>query len=299
MGRDFPHRFRPITVEHWHITEDQPRKPGSLKTALIKNTGGEGGFSLDVPTDVVTAGGKLSFESSTNAGAILVTKHKTFREDAERLGRFRRHIQENYKTWLEFANDNDHDIEVQDIILVTGRDMTEDFSMIAFSQSSREISFQFEAGVSQLASASVSGWGSWRCEYPVFENWGPQERRHPSRILPDTIPDSTPPSGDPSSDTAQNPDYNQCVFLRGFRIHFRARIFPKVVKAGAGDHDLGSGDHDNEDDLMAGSQSEYDASLSLEEADAYRSGHFSQFPSGSSSVVEEEAIAVHDVPKVL
>lgn len=47
-AQEVPANYEPIIVEDWQISEDQPRKPGSIKTALIKTTGGEGGLSLDM-----------------------------------------------------------------------------------------------------------------------------------------------------------------------------------------------------------------------------------------------------------
>lgn len=193
------------------------------------------------PGAIVSAALKLSFESTSSDGAILVTKHKTFRDNAERIDHFKQYILRNYKAWSIFAGEQGHGIDVEDLILVTGRDMTEDFSMVAFSQNEGRIEMQFEAGASKLGSASFSAWGSWLCELPVFENWGPQER------VPHVPNESNADVGyGMESDT---PKYQQCVFLRGYRIYRMARIFPRVLRAGAGPHDLGPGHWEDDQEV--------------------------------------------------
>lgn len=41
-------------------------------------------------------------------------------------------------------------------------------------------------------------------------------------------------------------EYNQCVFVRYYTRRMKALVFPTVIKAGAGPHDLGSGGRDDE-----------------------------------------------------
>ncbi|KAL4248782.1 hypothetical protein ABKN59_008349 [Abortiporus biennis] len=243
VGVDVPVGFVPLNASP--VVKLQPRKPGPVKTSSLRVSGSSLGASLNLPTSVVSGGIHLSFESTTSQGAILVTRHKTYRDDAQRLGHFRRYMLDHYESWLAFANDQGHGIRLQDLILVTGRDMTEDFAMLAFSHNQGRLGVEFEAGVPNLASVDAAVWGSWRCDFPVYENWGPQERspqvddwEHPSpedTSLNDYV--TMEPHGD-----NPGPQFNQCVFLRGFRIHRRVKIFPTVIKAGAGPDDVGSPD---------------------------------------------------------
>jgi hypothetical protein len=123
--------------------------------------------------------------------------------------------------------------------------------MAAFSHSGRNVKITFKAAYPPVASASCAVWGQWRTETSVFRNSGPQNRN---------IPSSVPSSNDllmndltmvdaSSNSAGSDPtaDYNQCVFLRGLHIRKRKRdLFPKVIKAAAGPHDLGSGHRDDE-----------------------------------------------------
>ena len=182
-----------------------------------------------------------------------MTKHETLRDDAQRLERFKRYILDNYKSWETFATDHDHGISVEDIILVTGRDITEDFAMIAFSHQEQHLNMSFEISASQIASTSASAWGSWKCEFPVFKNWGPQgtKRRVRAELMP-TAEDRI----------LGEPQFKQCVFLRGYRLKFRMRIITKVIRAGAGPHDLGFDGGDQQDvPTLQSSEDEMEAVL--------------------------------------
>lgn len=239
-GVDVPSDFEYLDVGP--VNQDQPRKAGPAKTAYIQISGGDVDASLDLPTTVVSGSIKFAFQASSTEGAILMTRLKTYRDNAERMGRFKKYILCNHKSWVQFANDEGHGIHTEDLLLVTGRDMTEDFSMIAFSHNERRFDVQFEAGAPLLASASASVWGSWQSQLPVYENWGPQERE-PS------LDGSQSPS--PSVPTS-SPQYNQCVFLRGYRIYRRAKLLPTVIRAAAGPHDLPPGDDSSNSELPVG-----------------------------------------------
>ncbi|TCD61220.1 hypothetical protein EIP91_008771 [Steccherinum ochraceum] len=84
-----------------------------------------------------------------------------------------------------------------------------------------------------MASAAVSVWGSWRCDFPiVYENWGPQETAPPSGV-----------EGEVQAQSPSAPSYHQCVFLRGYRVFVRTPLFT-LLKASAGHHEPGSGSDD-------------------------------------------------------
>lgn len=82
-----------------------------------------------------------------------------------------------------------------------------------------------------VASASLSLWGTWRTEGLVYTNCGPRP--------PTTEPTpSLGPDDDAALGSTIPSEYNQCVFLRYYTIRRRGLI-PKLIKAGAGPHDLG------------------------------------------------------------
>ena len=115
--------------------------------------------------------------------------------------------------------------------------MTRDFAMVAYSTNSTHLSSEFSTSVPLFASASASTWGTWHTRGLFHNNCGPHTRSPPSPLdAPDTHPsDSMEVDGTPN-------EYNQCVFIRYYTMRKRALMFPKVIKAAAGPHDLDSGD---------------------------------------------------------
>ena len=119
--------------------------------------------------------------------------------------------------------------------------MTRDFAMIAYSNNSTHLSSEFKTSVPPLASASAYAWGTWYTQGLVHTNCGPQLCSPP---FPPGALDLYPSD---SIDTDATPnEYNQCVFIRYYTMRRRALMFPRVIKAGAGPHDLGSGDNYDE-----------------------------------------------------
>ena len=122
--------------------------------------------------------------------------------------------------------------------------------MIAYSNNGTHLSSSFTASIPLLASA----WGTWHTQGLVHHNCGPQLCTPP------------PPSGVLNlhpSDTVQvdaAPDeFNQCVFIRYYTMRMKALMFPKVMKAAAGPHDLGPGKNYDETPSVLTIQSSWDS----------------------------------------
>ena len=78
----------------------------------------------------------------------------------------------------------------------------------------------------------ASAWGEWRTERTPFVNHGPQQLRPPD--LPPLL------RSEPESPSTE---YKQCVFLRYYMMRSYLGLIPRVIRAGAGPHDLGSGEN--------------------------------------------------------
>jgi len=174
---------------------------------------------------------------------VLVTKYYTYREDIELESAFEEYTKRHYDSWVTFARNARHGRDVKPV-LITGVDLTKDFAMIAYSNSSTQLLSKFTASVPSIGSASTSVWGTWNTRGLVHTNCGPKNFRPPS---PD-IPDLSPPDANQAGATPKG--YNQCVFIRYYTMRRRALMFPKVIKAGAGPHDCGSAD--NHDEALPG-----------------------------------------------
>ena len=177
----------------------------------------------------VGPGAKISFELTSEQGAVLVTNHPTYREDIERRGKFEAYIKKHYDSWVEFAQVEGHgDVKP---VLVTGVDLTKQFAAIAFSDNQTNVECDFSVEAPAVASASVSVWGSWRTLGLVHTTCGPDEHITTRRIT-HTDDGSASESGIPEEN-------NQCVFIRYYTI--RKFLGFKHIKAAAGPHRLPEG----------------------------------------------------------
>ena len=204
-------------------------------------------------------GVNLSFALFGKQGAALITNNPTYREDIEAEDAFGKYTKRHYNSWVTFAR-KQHGNHIRPV-LVTGVDMTKDFAMIAYSENGTTLFSRFTASAPHLATASASVWGTWHTEGLVHTNCGPQLCAPPSPS--DTL--ELPPPDTAQIDVTPN-EFNQCVFIRYYTIRRKALSFPKLVKAGAGPHDLGPGN--NHDETLP----ELTAQLSLDSDDGYDSG---------------------------
>jgi len=175
----------------------------------------------------------------------LVTKHETYRENIERRLVFEKYIKKHYNSWVDFAREHGHDSNPKPV-LVTGVDLTREFAMVAYSNNSVRTECEFSAAVPGVASSSLSLWGGWRTEGLVHTNCGPRPPVIETTPPPNSSDHATPISTIPS-------DYNQCVFIRYYTMRRRGPIL-KVIRAGAGPHDLGDHDSGNDSSDSACSQ---------------------------------------------
>lgn len=273
LGVDVPPTFEPLTVGH--IVYSQPRLPGSLSVNSIRETGVSlGASACPVPyvcfvafvspgnsemcSRMLEPGISISFEHTEKEGAALVTKYPTYRGNAQRESTFKAYTKHHYDSWVAFARATGHGDDIKPV-LVTGVDMTRDFAMMACSNNGASLRSEFTTSVPMVASASASVWGTWRTEGLVHTNCGPQMCCPPSSTQ---TTDITPSS---DSGTGATPGgYNQCVFVRYFTMRKRALVFPRVMRAAAGPHDLGPGGRDDEElipEVEAQSNSDSDSDV--------------------------------------
>jgi len=179
-------------------------------------------------------GVNFSFELTGTRGAALVTKYPTYREDSLLAAAFEEYIKRHYDSWVAFARHKKYGNDVQPV-LVYGFDMTRDFAMVSYSNECASLEFDSSISVPMLASASASLWGTWHTRCSPHTNYGPQQCSPPRRV---TYSPSQPvgAGSDPN-------EFDQCVFIRYYTMRSRKWMFPKVIRAGAGPHDLGSGDN--------------------------------------------------------
>ena len=303
LGADVPLTFKPLDVGPIHRT--QPRLSGCLSTITVRGSGVDIGASIcPIPcvcsvgsvsssTSVTSyrmlePGVKISFEHKKEQGASLVTKYQTYREDIKRELDFKAYTKRHYDSWVAFARDAKYGDDIKPV-LVTGVDMTRDFAMMAYSNSDASLAFEFTTSVPGIASASASAWGTWRTEGLVHTNCGPQlcYPSHSTRATGSTS------SGDGRTETIQD-EYNQCVFVRYYTMRKRASVFPTIITASAGPHDLGSGGNGDGESPKVEVQSDSDSG-----SDTMSSlCDDSDDKSSVTSVGSESTIVIHNITTV-
>jgi len=149
---------------------------------------------------------------------------------------FANYTMRHYESWIAFARHKGYGDNVQPV-LVSGFDMTRDFAMVAYSYEDTSIESDLTIDAPMLVSASASLWGTWQTRHTPYTNYGPQECAPPP---PEQIMDTPPPEPERVPST-----FNQCVFIRYYTKRSRGpfKLFPKVIRASAGPHDLGPGDN--------------------------------------------------------
>ena len=173
----------------------------------------------------------FSFELAGDRGAALVTRHSTYKEDSQLVTAFKKYTIRHYKSWVKFARDKQYGESLRPV-LVSGFDVTKDFAMATYSNEGASVRSNRTLSIPMFGSSSASYWGTWRTKRTPHTNYGPQQCRPPSRTDLVSLQ---------SGDTENLPgEFNQCVFIRYYTMRFK--LFPRVIRAGAGPHDLGSGE---------------------------------------------------------
>ncbi|KAF9789356.1 hypothetical protein BJ322DRAFT_530970 [Thelephora terrestris] len=235
-GVDVPATFEQLNVGN--LASTQPRQPGCLRTSTVREVEADFGATASI-TRPLAPGASFSYELTENRGAALVTKYRTYRVDALFESAFKKYTKRHYKSWVAFARDRQYGEDVQPV-LVSGFDMTKDFAMVAYSDDRPSSGANFTITVSSLGSASNSIWGTWRTACSPHTNCGPDENdpllreRAIESPSPHSVQAGTIPNG-----------FDQCAFVRYFTMRLRKRfaLFPKVIRAGAGPHDLSPGNN--------------------------------------------------------
>jgi hypothetical protein len=161
---------------------------------------------------------------------------------------FEDYTKRNFKSWKAFIKTYGK----EEPVLVTGFDVTGQFAMLAYLDSGTAHEVKTAVNLPMFASASAAHWGTWRTRHSPLTNYGP--RRHnppPGQVI-------GPPSSQLAGTLETDSQLDQCVFIRYFTMRRKYGMIPDVFRAGAGPHNLGSGDNtgDTFPELLAQSDAE-------------------------------------------
>lgn len=155
----------------------------------------------------------------------MLIKDRAYRSDALSRKSFAEVILKKHVSWLTFANDVlGRGVSLRDIVLVTGCDLTKEWTIATFNEETVDVDVSFSVNALP-GSAGCGIWGEWRSEVHVPNRSGPGPLLPPLSAL--TI------TGE-SRGTLSQTDFNQCIFIRGYRIFRPLKIaFARKLKAAA------------------------------------------------------------------
>jgi hypothetical protein len=229
----------------------------------------------------------LSLRTTREQGAILKTNEETYILNALCPNAFGEYMRQYYKSWVQFGQDNYHSVDYNNLVIVTGVDLTRSCDMLAYAKDSSELHATFTVDASSLGSVSFGVW---------------KDERHPGNLWPTSACDdphtsSVYQTSAPTSmaNDSSSPLPRQCVYLRGWRSRFRKA--PTRIKGGAGPHGLERLTPSPESDSSG--SSEYDSSGSSE-YDSSGSSEYGAYYGSSNPSVEPEVdiVAISEVPPV-
>lgn len=166
--------------------------------------------------------GGISFECFREQGAVLAISEDATRQDAHLLVNYQTYMLENCSRWLALVEMQGLGLRMEDIVLVTGCDLTSAWAVAAFTDSGVDASVQLHVGATPAGAVDFGTNVSWRNERNVERHWGPR-RRMTYGFGADPFQQVATPSS----------EQNQCIFIRGYRVKFRSRFLPKKLVAAA------------------------------------------------------------------
>ena len=243
----------PETFEHLEVgtpQKEQPRDPGCVAVRTCRRFGA----SLDATVSIqcvpsvrppftickpallrsIEPGVNFSLELTGDRAAALTTRYPTYNEDSQLDFAFKKYTKRHYKSWAKFAREKGYGEKLR-LVLVSGFDMTKDFAMVAYSDNRTSVQAGATVSTPMFGSAAATAWGTWHTACSPHFKHGPQECSPPSRE--DLL---SLQSGAAESLTTE---FNQCVFIRYYIMHFKLWFLREAIRAGAGPHDLGSGEN--------------------------------------------------------
>jgi hypothetical protein len=162
-----------------------------------------------------------------NLGAALITSHPVYSEDEPATLDLSEYMVKHYPAWVTHAREElGCDVGEEDIIHVTGVDLTKQWATATFMDRTSEVGVQASFNVSEFISGGLRYWGSWITQPRVSTHCGPVAPAHQREAEENLNP------GVGVKIPAEAPsDYNQCIFIRGFRVRSRTSFMNKIETA--------------------------------------------------------------------
>jgi hypothetical protein len=178
----------------------------------------------------------VHLQTTEQRGAALKTYDETHVLNALRPDTFKESMRKNLRLWVQLGQEDYHAVGYDNLVIVTGVDLTRSCDMLAYAHRSGETDISFELDVSSFGNASIGIWRNYDQPQDVWASSGMVGSLSTINKLALTTGTDTSliTSG---TGTTSPPMPRQCTYLRGWRS--RSRKAPERIKGGAGQQDLG------------------------------------------------------------
>ncbi|KAA1470055.1 hypothetical protein DENSPDRAFT_879420 [Dentipellis sp. KUC8613] len=246
QGQSLPEHFEPLECHQRHIY-CRTLRPGPYMSRSVVAA------EIDTPFAVPMAGGQISlkFSCARRRGAVLVLPENAQRTDTRSRAAYEDYTREHCEQWLALTERLRLGLRLEDHILVTGCDRTTTWAVAAFTSVDFDSKISLSVDFAGVGSASFASSMSWTHDGSAQYNWGPDQR---SPVSTAELTRAVTGGGDISSSSSANQlhkpintEFNQCVFIRGFRAKRRSRFLPVKLKAAAEPVDLKKSPDDDSD----------------------------------------------------
>ncbi|KAH9021558.1 hypothetical protein EDB85DRAFT_413948 [Lactarius pseudohatsudake] len=180
-----------------------------------------GGLEAHAPGSIGSA--EVSFSCARKLGAVLTLPVTARREDTLTRGHFRRWIIMHIDSWFAFAQELELGIDMEDIVLVTGRHRTRSWSNMVFTDIQADARLSLGVDVAGALGASI--------------NWRVSSHHIQGAVL------CHRPNG-------ENLPEDQCIFIRGFRVKRIFGIIPWIRAAAEPEPDTRGNDREPEMEVI-------------------------------------------------
>jgi hypothetical protein len=156
---------------------------------------------------------KVNIQCSAKHGATFLHSHQLEKKDVDdsALGAMKEQFRSNARRWVNYAREKfEIDIQIEDIIVVTGTDKTPDWANVVFCQGNASGVVTFTVGGNERTQSRNRLWGEWS-----------QTSLNRNTVL------QRGPEIPSQDETFRVPQYNQCVFLRGLHMK-RGNILSRI-----------------------------------------------------------------------
>ncbi|KAI0027061.1 hypothetical protein K488DRAFT_15142, partial [Vararia minispora EC-137] len=160
--------YIPVQPGRVDLRDFQPQALRSVTSRRGKVSAG-----VDVYVPAVPATGDVSLSFSRQQGAILAFFDKAWHEDSRMKKEYKRLFLKHHDAWLAYAQEEDPDLRMEDLVLVTGCDRTRTWATAVIDDVVVEGDLTLKVNLQNLGGISVTCGLRWERTHGAQCNWGP------------------------------------------------------------------------------------------------------------------------------